>query len=264
MRYDQIHELLGSGSFGDVYSCQSTVGLRAVKKLKIFRDADATQPVTLRTHCEVALAEVAVLERCASCPHIITLLDVCKCGPRICLIFEVWGASLFELRSGNSGFCSGRNAGYHLRTVLEQSLQAVRFLDDLGVIHTDIKTPNVLVKWEAGAFGCGPLHLRLADFGNCVVADPLRRPHIDASTQRFRHEMRHITTFPYRAPEIVFGDKSFGTAIDLWALGIMMFSLSDLHFSYADPLLTRMSLRLSNAWWRPGVLSWELPRGKSL
>ncbi len=68
--------------------------------MKIYREAGATQPETLRTHCEVALTEVAVLERCASCPHIITLLDVCKCGQRICLIFEVWGTSLFELILG--------------------------------------------------------------------------------------------------------------------------------------------------------------------
>ncbi len=32
MLYEQIHELLGSGSFGDVYSCESSVGLGAVKK----------------------------------------------------------------------------------------------------------------------------------------------------------------------------------------------------------------------------------------
>ena len=232
MHYDQIDRLLGCGSFGDVYICASTVGPRAVKRLKIFREQGSTQAETSRTHCSVALAEVAVLERCASCPHIITLLDVCKCGQSICLIFEEWGCSLHHLKSTlNSGFCSGPNAGYHLRAVLHQSLQAVRFLHEIDVIHTDIKTPNVLVKWK-DSIGCEPLHVRLADLGSCVVADPLRRPHIDAQTQSFRHEMRHITTFPCRAPEIVFCDKNFGTAIDLWALGITMFSLSDFHFTF--------------------------------
>ena len=253
MRYDQVLLELGSGSFGDVYSCESSVGLRAVKKLKIYKNPTDSTPDTLRTHCEVALAEVAVLERCANCPHIVTLLDVCKCGPRIGLIFEVWGIDLWELRRGNSDFCSGNNAGLHMRQVFEQSLKAVRFVHNLGVIHTDIKTPNLLVKWDPDALGRAPLHLRLADFGSCLVADPLRRFHIDPLTRRFRHEMRQITTPAFRSPEIVFGDKNFGTAIDLWALGIMMFSLSDVNFTLTNQPFSALTVlaaeqRLVAAW----------------
>ena len=183
--YDRVQQALGEGSFGEVYSCESTVGLRAVKKLKIH--TCETAALTKQKHCDKAVAEVSVLERCARCPHIITVLDVCKCGPRICLIFELWGKSLFDLKEENCGFCTAP----HLRMVFEQSLKALLFLHSLDVIHTDIKTANVLVLLNTGAHvltgdsASSPLHLKLADFGSCLVADPLRRTHINQQTRFF-------------------------------------------------------------------------------
>ena len=252
-RYDRVQQQLGEGSFGQVYSCESTVGLRAVKKLKI-QPCD-TVTLTKHQHCDTAVVEVSVLERCARCPHIITLLDVCKCGPHICLIFELWGKSLFDLKAENSGF----GTAPHLRMVFEQSLKALLFLHSVDVIHTDIKTANVLVLLNTGAHvltcdsASSPLHLKLADFGSCLVVDPKRRPHINAQSRSFRHEMRNITTVPYRAPEIVFGNQEFGTAIDLWALGIMMCSLTAWSFTHEsqpqdDKPILSIETRLVAAW----------------
>ena len=213
MRYDRVHQALSSGSFGDVYSCHSTVGLRAVKKLMTPSTGDR-QELQSRTHCDVALVEVDILERCARCPHIITLLDVCKSGPRICLIFEVWGTSLYDLQRAKTGF----GTACHLRMAFEQSLKALTFLHSLDVIHTDIKSPNMLVQWNTDApsltcestslFENLPLHLKLAGFGTCLVADPRRRSHINAITRSFRHEMRHITTF-----HIALLKSSFATSV---------------------------------------------------
>ena len=184
--------------------------------------------------------EVAVLERCALHPHIGTLLDVAKVGRHICLVLELWGFSLAEKYKQNAALV----ARFALRTV-QQCLQALQFLHHLELVHADFKPSNILVIGElddgpdCGSLAAQPWHVKLSDLGSCVCVDHQRRPHIPQcavlknEVENFRRAMRLITTMPYRAPEIVFGDLLFGPPIDLWALGIMMYHLAGITFTYA-------------------------------
>ena len=228
LKYDTLGEGIGYGSFGEVFRCQSQFGEVALKLLKGKSD---------RPQINAAVKEVAVLESCARCPHIVTLLDVAKVGPRLCLVFEVWGNSLARTQKQVANLASAGN----LRTIFQQSLKSLSFLHAVDVIHCDVKPDNFLVKVDFGdqtddstvdEHGPARLHLKLADFGSSMVADPARRHRITKAT--LEREMNYITTMNYRAPEIVFGDINFGTGIDLWALGIMMFHLGGVSFTYDE------------------------------
>ena len=114
------------------------MGARAVKKLR--HDCGVNQ-TCLRAYCDEVVAEVATLERCARCPSIITLLDVAKCGNRICLVFEFWGKSLQDIHDEVPAFFDGRT----LRIVFQQCLKALAFVHSLDVIHMDVKPSNALL-----------------------------------------------------------------------------------------------------------------------
>ena len=54
----------------------------------------------------------------------------------------------------------------------------------------------------------------------CVQASPLRR---DPYGETSLADGIEVTTICYRAPEVLFGNVAFGAAIDVWALGLVIF-----------------------------------------
>ena len=61
-------------------------------------------------------------------------------------------------------------AGLEPRGVLRQVLLAVRELHELGFVHRDVKTANVLV--DRSSSPSGPPQLRLIDMGSCAQVRP--------------------------------------------------------------------------------------------
>jgi hypothetical protein len=61
----------------------------------------------------------------------------------------------------------------------------------------------------------------------CVQAEPLRRDPYSASSL---NDGIDITTICYRAPEVLFGNPAFGAAIDVWALGLVVFAVGGATF----------------------------------
>lgn len=72
-------------------------------------------------------------------------------------------------------------------------------------MHRDIKTENILLTAEG--------QLKIADFG-------LSRAIIEKLDKR--EYTVTVVTLWYRAPELLFGDTSYSTAIDLWSAGCVM------------------------------------------
>ena len=89
--------------------------------------------------------------------------------------------------------------------VLRQMLEALVYLHiDCQMTHRDIKPANILCDSRA--------HFRLADFGLAKEGDNLKTPN---------------GTKPYMAPEM-FVNKPYTTAVDLWALGMVITWLSSI------------------------------------
>jgi glycogen synthase kinase 3 beta len=86
-----------------------------------------------------------------------------------------------------------------------QACRALAHLHASGVCHRDIKPQNLLVDTTRGHV------LKLCDFGSAALVGA-GRPALVA----------YICSRYYRAPELIFGSTTYGTAVDLWSLGCVL------------------------------------------
>lgn len=96
-----------------------------------------------------------------------------------------------------------------LRNVFTDVFSALSHIHSQGIIHRDIKPSAFLL-----ASPQGPAHL--SDFGTAW------HPQLSTSTEPANSKILDIGTGPYRAPEVLFGNKAYGTAADMWGAGVML------------------------------------------
>ncbi|KAG8197100.1 hypothetical protein JTE90_004361 [Oedothorax gibbosus] len=92
-----------------------------------------------------------------------------------------------------------------IKAILKQLFEGLSYLHEQSFIHRDIKPANVLIN-NAG-------ELKIADFG-------LARQFPPPADERTIYSPRVVTLW-YRAPEILLGQKDYGTSVDLWAAGCL-------------------------------------------
>ena len=108
----------------------------------------------------------------------------------------------------------GRTGVFHRGEVVQltyQSDDAMAHLHDLDIIHGDLSFKNILVR----RVGEGQYEVKVADFGACTARVGLGRRRPGCS--------EHV-----RAPELFLRlpARSVTTAVDVWALGVLLGSLS--------------------------------------
>ncbi|KXJ88248.1 CMGC/CDK protein kinase [Microdochium bolleyi] len=86
---------------------------------------------------------------------------------------------------------------------------ALAHIHSKGIIHRDIKPSAVLL-----ASPDGPAYL--SDFGTAW------HPQLSTTSEPADKKILDIGTGAYRAPEVLFGDKSYNAAIDIWGAGVML------------------------------------------
>lgn len=204
---------LGDGTFGRVLACKDVesgdmVAVKVVKDVKSLCENAETEAEILR--------EIQQLdpERQSLC---VELLDTfLQTRHQFCLVFEQLGVSLRDFLKWN------KSQGLFLEDVKSISRQLLRSLSSLhriGLIHTDLKCRNVMLRDSkyslaphprvAGAEALRPFDCRIAliDFGGAVFPDD-------------RHGGR-VGTRQFRGPEVVLGlewDESF----DIWSAGCIV------------------------------------------
>jgi len=169
------------------------------------------------------LREIQALRRLSPHPNIINLEEVLYDQPsgRLALVFELMDKNLYDLISGRREHLNSNlvaSLAYQLFTALEH-------MHHLGIFHRDVKPENILVDESAKV-------LKLADFGSCRGTN---------SKQPFTS---YIATRWYRAPECLLSDGYYGSEMDVWAAGSVLFELVSLYplFPGSDELdqLTRI------------------------
>ncbi len=89
-------------------------------------------------------------------------------------------------------------------------MNCLNFLHSTGILHCDIKPENIL-------FDIDRKRVKIIDFGNATFYNDLN--------------FTYIQTRPYRAPELIFGNK-YDYSIDIWSLGCLIYELLTFRFLF--------------------------------
>nr|CAB3452992.1 unnamed protein product [Digitaria exilis] len=198
--YDyQKLEVLGKGSYGVVLRARHrrTGEEVAVKWVRATRGGDGDG-------LSAAFREAGCLAACRGAPSVLQIRDV---------VTDVATGDLFlvtELVKGQTLRdrinLLGRFPEPRAREAMRQLLDGAASVHATGTLHRDIKPENVLV----GPGGA----LKICDFG---MATPARPP--------YPEDPCSVGTLWYLSPEQLMGSRWYGTAVDVWALGCVMFEL---------------------------------------
>ena len=88
-----------------------------------------------------------------------------------------------------------------IKYIMYQILKGVQYLHKNNIIHRDIKCANILINNKG--------KVKIGDFG-------LARNITPNHTKKYTYK---VVTLWFRAPELLFGETLYGTAIDIWSCG---------------------------------------------
>ncbi|XP_035285469.1 homeodomain-interacting protein kinase 4-like [Anguilla anguilla] len=194
-QYDYTDDL-GYGMFGTVatYERQSDKKIVAVKKL--FRAGN-------RMAIREARLLSALMAHNAYKHHIIRFYEGFSHDFFFYIVEEALEQNLNKYRKTNA---LKKFEIRDIRTIMLQLLIALAKLEDMGIVHTDIKQDNILLVNQ----GRQPFRVKLADFGSAMTANELAKMWTPYIQPRF-----------VRAPEVLLACPC-DPKIDMWSLGCVM------------------------------------------
>ncbi|KAE9363593.1 serine/threonine-protein kinase csk1 [Stipitochalara longipes BDJ] len=186
--YQGCHHL-ASGLVAEVYRSKAV----ALKVITETRDVEPHNPAR----------EVKILTE-ASHPAIIKIIETFRDQEgRLVLVFPFMPLTLAKMIG------SGAVLETLTRSCFHDLFSALTYLHEHGIIHRDIKPSNLLLKSKSG-----PAYL--SDFGTAWD------PNFSALDEPRNHKALEVGTTCYRAPETLFGNRSYNTSLDMWAAGTML------------------------------------------
>uniref|UniRef100_A0A1J3DRZ7 Cyclin-dependent kinase D-3 n=1 Tax=Noccaea caerulescens TaxID=107243 RepID=A0A1J3DRZ7_NOCCA len=188
-------ELLGQGTYGVVFKATDTKTEEtvAIKKIRLGKQKEGVNITALR--------EIKMLKELKH-PHIILLIDAFPHKENLHLVFEFMETDLEAVIRDSNIFLSPGD----IKSYLLMTLKGLAYCHEKWVLHRDMKPNNLLI----GPDG----QLKLADFGLARI--------FGSPGRRFTHQ---VFARWYRAPELLFGAKQYGAAVDVWAAGCIFAEL---------------------------------------
>lgn len=95
-----------------------------------------------------------------------------------------------------------------VKYVLKKSLEGLDFLHQKHIIHRDIKSDNLLFSTRG--------EVKLADFGYACQL-----------TEEKAGRKSKVGTVCWMAPELIRGERSYTTKVDIWSFGIFAMEMAD-------------------------------------
>ena len=224
-----IIKLLGQGTFGKVVQCfdkikNEHVAIKIIRNIQKYRDA-----------AKIELRVLSTLKKFdpENTNHCIHLRECFDYRGHICIVTDLLKISLYDFLENNKyiGF-----PGSQIQSIAKQLIRTVCFLHDLGIIHTDLKPENVLLKddnyhkLKITSLTIISAYLSLKNDKRSIkflkILNLTDIYVIDFGSSIFDSEYHSlvVSTRHYRAPEIIF-NCGWSFAIDLWSVGCILVEL---------------------------------------
>ncbi|XP_043572580.1 calcium/calmodulin-dependent protein kinase type 1-like [Chiloscyllium plagiosum] len=210
----QLMEQLGSGAFSEVYLAKERATDKMVA-LKCVQKSDVND-ISLEN-------EIAVLRRIKH-ENIVALEDIYESPTHFYLVMQlVLGGELFD-RILERGVYTEKDASI----LIQQILDAVKYLHDNGIVHRDLKPENLLYySLDENS------KIMISDFGLSKILD--------------MGVMSTACGTPgYVAPEVL-DQKPYDKAVDCWSIGVIAYILLCGYPPFYEETETKLFARISNA-----------------
>ena len=181
---------LGEGTYGVVYRAKDQKGqeIYALKKIRLQAEEEGIPSTAIR--------EISLLKELNHI-NIVKLYEVLHSPKKLTLVFEYVEQDLRKLMDSANG------KGLEMKLVkslLYQLLTGVDYIHKNKILHRDLKPQNLLISKDN--------IVKIGDFG-------LARGY-GIPVKNYTHE---VVTLWYRPPDVLLGNKNYGTTVDMWSIG---------------------------------------------
>lgn len=191
------------------YRLLKTIGKGNFAKVKLAKHVPTGKEVAIKiidktqlnpTSLQKLFREVRIMKMLDH-PNIVKLFQVIQTDKTLYLVMEyASGGEVFDYL-----VMHGRMKEKEARAKFRQIVSAVQYLHQKRIIHRDLKAENLLLDSE--------MNIKIADFGFSNEFTPGSK----------------LDTFcgspPYAAPELFQGRKYDGPEVDVWSLGVILYTL---------------------------------------
>lgn len=216
----EMRSVLGQGGFGTVFRSHAD-GRDVAVKIFMRNESDPSQVALLHRELEINQA-------LSPHPNVVGILGTCLVAGAPALVMDLMlGGSLYSMLHHPCGI----NAPWDARVVALEVAEGLAHLHMHGIVHRDVKSPNVLLTADR--------HAAISDFGLAT-----------------RFGMEHsagVGTYRYMAPEVLFG--SYDERADIFSYGVLLWETLHAAVPFA-PLTSAQALVRIQEGSRPAI---ELP-----
>jgi eukaryotic-like serine/threonine-protein kinase len=193
----ELGPLVGTGTVGEVYRARHRqTGQAAV--VKFLRAETSTEPDVQRRF----VREVTIAEKLDH-PNIVRHYDCGLCDDEIYFAMELVECGTIKSVLKKRGALAWREAV----ACASQICEALEYAHQMGIIHRDLKPANLFLAADG--------RVKIGDFG-------LAR---DLNRGRLTLEGQTVGTCRYMSPEQITGDSELTGAVDLYALGCLIYEM---------------------------------------
>ncbi|XP_076447696.1 uncharacterized protein LOC143284666 [Babylonia areolata] len=192
----ELLRTLGEGTYGKVkLACEKATGeqvaIKYVKKTKIREETDLNR----------IRREIRILSSLRH-PHIVNIRQVFEKKDRIVLVMDcALGGELYDHLNTHRHMSEPST-----RRLFRQIVSAVHYMHQNSIVHRDLKLENIILDSEG--------NVKIADFGL-------------ANYFSYDQTLNTFCGSPlYASPEIVNGRPYHGPEVDVWSLGVVLYTLA--------------------------------------